>query len=276
MREEKVTVKTIAKKYARGERLVMVTAYDYPTARIVDEAGVDIILVGDSAAMVVHGMESTRQIGLEEMILHVRAVARAKPRAMIVADMPFGSYEKSREQAVETAVRLVKAGADAVKLEGGVEVEDRIRSIVEAGIPVMGHVGLTPQRSLLLGGYRPRGKKRVDAERILEDALAVERAGAFSLVVEFTSEELARIITGRIGIPTICIGSGRYCSGQVLVFHDIVGLSEATPPFAKRYVDAWSILRDAVARYAEEVRKGAFPGSEHVFHAKEDLPGLEG
>ncbi len=271
----KVTARDVMRM--KGSRkIVAVTAYDYPTAAIVDEAGVDVILVGDSLGMVVLGLPSTLQVTLGDMERHVAAVARARPRAHVVADMPFGSYEPSSSVAVESAVRLVRAGGEAVKLEGGSEYSDRIKAIVAAGIPVMGHVGLTPQRHLRLGGYRPRGKRLGEARELLLDAEAVEQAGAYSIVLEFVAEETAALITRRLSIPTICIGSGRYCDGQILVLHDLIGLARESPPFAKRYLDAWSLIRGAVESYAEEVRKGVFPGEEHVVHAKERVEELAG
>jgi len=266
---EKITARRIASM--KGSRIVAITAYDYPTARIVDEAGVDVILVGDSLAMVVLGYPSTLNATLDDMVRHTAAVARAVRRAHLVADMPFGSYEPSPSKAVESAVNLVRAGAEAVKLEGGSEYADRIREIVKAGVPVMGHIGLTPQRHLRLGGYRPRGRRLGEAREILLDAEAVEQAGAYSVVLEFVAEETAELVTRRLSIPTICIGSGRKCDGQILVFHDVVGLSDHPPPFAKMYVNVRSILLDAVKKYAEEVRKGVFPSEEHVVHAKEDV-----
>ncbi len=264
---QRLTVRDILSMKGR-QRIVMVTAYDYPFARIADEAGVDMILVGDSAAMVVHGLPNTNLATMEMMELHTAAVSRAVRRAMVVADMPFGSYEASREEAVRNAVRLVRAGADAVKLEGGAEVADKVRAIVEAGVPVVGHIGLMPQKRLVLGGYRRRGRTEADAERLLEDAMALEEAGAFAIVIEFTAEETAAEITRRLRIPTICIGSGRYCDGQVLVLHDILGLSENPPPFAKRYANLREEALRALKLYAEEVRSGKFPGEEHVFHVK--------
>lgn len=260
---KKMTVRRILKMKGR-ERIVMVTAYDYPTARIVDDAGADMILVGDSLAMVVLGMESTHGVGLWEMLHHTRAVARAKPKAMIVGDMPFGSYEPSPRVAVESAVEFVKAGAEAVKLEAGSEYIDRVREIVKAGIPVVGHVGMTPQRYLSFGGYKLRGKTPSEEKKIIEDALELEGAGAFSIVIEFTREEIAKRITEKLSIPTICIGAGRYCDGQVLVFHDLVGLYRESPPFAKRYANAYEYLRRAVEEYAREVRNGAFPSEEYI------------
>lgn len=260
---EKVTVRDIIKM--KGSRkIVMITAYDYPTAKIVDSAGVDIILVGDSLAMVMLGYETTHGATLRDMLRHTAAVARAKPRALIVGDMPFGSYETSSSKAVRSAIAFVRAGAEAVKLEGGSEYADRVKAIVRAGIPVMGHIGLTPQRYLVYGGYKPRGRKVDEARQLLLDAEALQEAGAFSIVVEFTAVEVAELITRRLEIPTICIGSGPKCDGQVLVIHDILGLSEHTPPFAKKYVDLKKVIYEAVSSYVREVREGIFPGPEHT------------
>ena len=265
----RLTVRDIVKM--KGSRkIVMITAYDYPTAKLVDKAGVDMVLVGDSLGMVVYGFPSTHHVTMDMMVLHTSAVSKAVKRAMVVADMPFLSYEHSRREAVLNAGRLVRAGADAVKLEGGVEVADKVEAIVKAGIPVVGHIGLTPQRYLVLGGYRRRGRTVEDAKHIIEDAKALEEAGAFAIVIEFTAEEVAAEITQQLSIPTICIGSGRYCDGQVLVLHDVIGLSETPPPFAKKYADASKLVLEAVKNYVEEVRKGIFPSEEHVFHMKKD------
>jgi 3-methyl-2-oxobutanoate hydroxymethyltransferase len=260
---KKMTARRIMKMKGK-QTIVMITAYDYPTARIVDEAGVDIILVGDSLGMVVYGMDSTHGVTMEDMVRHTSAVARAKPKALLVEDMPFGSYEPSVNVAVENAIQLVRAGAEAVKLEGGSEYTDRIKAIVNAGIPVMGHIGLTPQRYLKIGGYKLRGKSESEASTLIQDALELENSGVFSIVIEFTREEVARRITEKVSVPTICIGSGRYCDGQVLVFHDLLGLTREIPPFAKKYVDLYSIIKTAVERYASEVRMGVFTGKEHV------------
>ncbi len=230
---DKITVRDLVKKKGK-ERIAMVTAYDYAFARLVDEAGVDAILVGDSAAMVVHGLSSTLPIDMDTMLLHVSSVARAKPRALVIGDMPFLSYEVSTEEAIRNAGLMLKAGADAVKLEGGAEQADKIKAMVKVGIPVMGHIGLTPQRYLVLGGYRKRGKRIVEAEKIIEDAKALEEAGVFAIVIEFTAAEVAKIITEEVGVPTICIGSGPYCDGQVLVLHDLLGINSEIPPFAKK------------------------------------------
>lgn len=254
-----------------SNRIVAVTAYDYPTAKIADEAGVDAILVGDSLGMVVLGLDTTLPVSLEDMVRHTAAVARAKPRALIVADMPFGSYESSLSQAVSSAIALAKAGGEAVKLEGGSEYSDRVRAIVDAGIPVMGHLGLTPQRVHRLGGYKPQARRAAEARSLLLDAEALAEAGVFSIVLEFVSEEAADLVTRRTPVPTICIGSGRRCDGQILVFHDVVGLTSRPPPFARRYADAWSLMRGAIEAYAREVREGAFPSEEHVVRSKERI-----
>lgn len=253
-------------------KIVMITAYDYPMAKIVDAAGVDAILVGDSLAMTMLGYPSTHGATMRDMLRHTQAVARARPRALVVGDMPFGSYEEGDSQAVRSAIAFARAGAEAVKLEGGSEYADRIRAITRAGIPVMAHIGLTPQRYLRLGGYRQRGQYAHDARSLLLDAEAVQEAGAFSLVIEFTAAEVAKAVTERLAIPTICIGSGPHCDGQVLVLHDVLGLSDITPPFAKKYVDLKSLIMEAVSKYASEVREGRFPAEEHtVVRAKEEL-----
>ncbi|MEM1873161.1 MAG: 3-methyl-2-oxobutanoate hydroxymethyltransferase [Acidilobaceae archaeon] len=259
----KVTVRDILKMKG-SSKIVMVTAYDYPTARLVDRAGVDAILVGDSMAMVVLGYPTTHGATMREMLAHTAAVARAKPRALVVGDMPFGSYEPSSRKAVESAIAFARAGAEAVKLEGGSEYADRVRAIVRAGVPVMGHIGLTPQRYLKLGGFRPVGKREEEARMLLKDAEELQEAGAFSIVIEFTAAEVAREITSRLRIPTICIGSGPYCDGQVLVLHDIIGLSETPPPFAKKYANVAEAIVEAVAAFAREVREGVFPSWEHT------------
>ena len=265
---ERVTVRTLLRMKSRGEKIVMVTAYDTPTARLVDEAGVDVILVGDSLGMVVLGLPSTLQVTMDDMVRHTAAVARAEPRAMVVGDMPFMSYEASVSEAVRNAGRLLSAGADAVKIEGGGSYSDVIKAMTRAGIPVMAHVGLTPQKHKLLGGYRLIGKRAEEAREVIEEALGAEEAGAFAVVIEFTAWEVAKKITEKLSIPTICIGSGPHCDGQVLVIHDLLGLTPSPPPFAKRYADVATVIRDAVRRYAEEVRSGAFPGPEHYWGMK--------
>lgn len=263
MSRQKITAVDFIKKKRRGEKIVMITAYDYPFAKIVDEAGVDGILVGDSLAMVVLGLENTLGIGLKEIIHHLRAVVRAKPRALVVADMPFGSYEISTKEALRSAALLVKHGAEAVKLEGGEEIADVVKKIVKMGIPVMGHIGLNPQRVLALGGYKLMGKKEHQREKILRDALALEDAGVFAIVIEHTVPDLAAEITKKVSVPTICIGSGPHCDGQILVLHDVLGLSDVIPYFAKVYADLKQIARDAVRKFVEEVKSGKFPSLEN-------------
>jgi 3-methyl-2-oxobutanoate hydroxymethyltransferase len=250
----------------KGARLAMLTAYDYPTAKLVAEAGVDLILVGDSLGMVVLGYDSTVPVTVDEMVHHTKATRRGAPEAFVVADLPFLSYGTA-EQALTAAARLMKdAGADSVKLEGGAEVAPIVEALVRAGVPVLGHVGLTPQTASALGGYKLQGKDEANARRILDGAVALERAGCWGVVLELVPGPLARLITERIGIPTIGIGAGPHCDGQVLVFHDLVGLfSGFTPTFVKRYTEAGTAIRDAVASYAAEVRDGRFPGEGKSF-----------
>jgi 3-methyl-2-oxobutanoate hydroxymethyltransferase len=256
----------------KGERMAMLTAYDYPSARLVAEAGIDLILVGDSLGMVVLGYDSTTPVTMDDMVHHTRAARRGAPEAFLIADLPFLSYG-TLEQALENSARLMKdAGADSVKLEGGVEVAPIVQALVRAGVPVLGHVGLTPQTASSLGGYKLQGKDEVNARRILEGALALDAAGCWGVVLELVPAQLARLVTERIAIPTIGIGAGPNCDGQVLVFHDLVGLfSGFTPTFVKRYAEAGSAIREAVARYAEEVRGGAFPAEKQSFGIDEEV-----
>jgi 3-methyl-2-oxobutanoate hydroxymethyltransferase len=251
----------------------MLTAYDYPTARLLDEAGIDVLLVGDSLGMAVLGYETTLPVTLADILHHTRPVARAARRAMVVADLPFLTYQVSPEEALRSAGRLLQeGGAHAVKLEGGRPVAATVRRLVEAGIPVMGHLGLTPQSVHALGGYRVQGRDEEGARRLLADAQALVEAGAFALVLEMVPWPLARLVTQRIPVPTIGIGSGPHCDGQVLVLHDILGLYQGTTPrFAKRYADLGSQVREAAARYAEEVRRGLFPELSHAFAMEEEV-----
>lgn len=244
----------------------MLTAYDYPGARLVAEAGVDLILVGDSLGMVVLGYDSTVAVTVDEMVHHTRAARRGAPQAFLIADLPFLSYG-TPEQALANAARLMKdAGADSVKLEGGEEVVPIVEALTRAGVPVLGHVGLTPQTASALGGYKLQGKDEAAARRILDGAMALEGAGCWGVVLELVPAPLARLITERIAIPTIGIGAGPHCDGQVLVFHDLVGMYAGfTPTFVKRYAEAGAAIRDAVARYAAEVREGSFPGEGKSF-----------
>jgi len=259
-------------KRSKGERLVMLTAYDFPTARLVSEAGVNLILVGDSLGMVVLGYDSTVPVTVDDMVHHTAATRRGAPEAFVIADLPFLSYGTPQD-ALANAARLMKdARADSVKLEGGTEVVPIVETLVRAGVPVLGHVGLTPQTASALGGYKLQGKDEAQARKIVEDALALEAAGCWGVVLELVPSPLAKLITERIGIPTIGIGAGPDCDGQVLVFHDMVGLfSGFTPTFVKRYAEAGATIRQAVERYAEEVRSGAFPAGKQSFGMKDEV-----
>lgn len=265
---EKITTRTIMKKKGR-EKIVAITSYDYFTTQLIDRVGVDVILVGDSLGMVVLGYESTLNVTLEDMIRHTSAVARAKPKALIVADMPFMTYEASKEDALKNASKLIRAGAEAVKIEGGIEYAEIIEALVNAGIPVLGHVGLTPQRKHVFGGYKLMGKDVETAKKVLEDAKAVEEAGAFGVVIEFTTADVAKKVTESIKIPTIGIGSGPYCDGQIIVISDIIGLTPNPPPFVKKYVDVSSLILEAVSKYKNDVIESKFPGKEHYWEAPE-------
>jgi 3-methyl-2-oxobutanoate hydroxymethyltransferase len=264
---EKMTVPEIVKKKERGQKITCLTAYDYSFARILDQAGVDMLLVGDSLGCVVQGHPNTLSVTVGEMIYHTRAVARGRKRALLVGDMPFLSYQLSVEQATENAGRfLQEGGAEAVKLEGGVAMQHTIARLVQVGIPVMGHVGLTPQSVHQFGGYRVQGKGKDQREAVLRDALAVEEAGAFSVVLEGIPAELAKEITARLSIPTIGIGAGPHCDGQVLVIHDMLGLfDDFRPKFVKRYAELKSDISAAVKSFIDEVCKEKFPGEEHSF-----------
>jgi len=263
---KRITINDFFRKKEEKEKIVMITAYDYMTAKILNNLDIDGVLVGDSLGMVLLGYETTLPVNMEEMIHHTKAVARAKPRYLIVSDMPFMSYQSSVSLAVKNAGRLIKAGADAVKVEGGFDVKDKIEAIIKAGIPVMGHIGLTPQWIHRFGGYRLIGKNHKIAVRLVEEAKMLEELGVFSVVIEFTASEVAREITKRLSIPTIGIGCGSDCDGQILVINDIIGLSPFIPSFAKKYVDVSNIIKDAVSRYIDEVRRGVFPGEEHTRH----------
>jgi 3-methyl-2-oxobutanoate hydroxymethyltransferase len=262
-----VTVPELAEMKRRGERIVMVTAYDFPSARLADAAGVDVVLVGDSAAMTVLGLDSTVPATMDEMAMLTRAAARGAERPLVVADMPFGSFQVSDEDAVRNAVRFVKeAGADAVKLEGAGPTLSRVGALVGAGIPVMGHVGLTPQSAGMLGGFRAQGRTAEKARRLLEDSLALEQAGCFAVVLEAVPAPVAGHISRELAVPTIGIGSGRDCDGQVLVYHDLLGLYEGRAArFVKRYAEVGMEIRTALERFAGEVRAGSFPEEAHTY-----------
>jgi len=251
----------------RGEKISMLTAYDYPIARLLDEAGIEVILVGDSLAMVGIGYETTLPVTMEEMLHHVRAVSRGVKRALLVADMPFGSFQASVEDGVRNAGRFLKeAGAQAVKLEGGREVADLTRRLTSVGIPVMGHLGLTPQMVHQFGGFKVQGRTAAAAERLREDALLLEEAGVFALVLEGIPWQVAEVITKELRIPTIGIGAGSSCDGQVLVTNDLLGLfDDFTPKFVKRYANLKETIAAAFTRYRQEVKAGEYPGPEHAF-----------
>ena len=269
----KNTAATFAAAKAKGEKLSMLTAYDYSTAKLEDESGINGILVGDSLGNVVLGYEDTVSVTMEDMIHHGAAVARGAKNALVVVDMPFMSYEVTVEEAVRNAGRLMKEGrAGAVKLEGGVRVAEQIRAIVKAGIPVMGHIGLTPQSINVFGGFKVQGKSEEAARAVLADAKAVEEAGAFAVVIEAVPAALAQMITDAVSIPTIGIGAGAGCDGQILVYQDMLGMfSDFTPKFVKRYANVGEVMREAFANYAAEVASGAFPTEEHTCKIKDDV-----
>jgi 3-methyl-2-oxobutanoate hydroxymethyltransferase len=259
-------------KRRKGARLVMLTAYDYPTARLAVAGGVDVLLVGDSVGMVALGYDSTVPVTMDEMVHHTKAARRGAPETFLVADLPFLSFATT-ERALANSERLLKeAGADAVKLEGGTEVAPIAQALVRAGIPVLGHVGLTPQTASALGGFKLQGKDEESARQILSGAVALEEAGCWGIVLELVPTALARAITERVAIPTIGIGAGPDTDGQVLVFHDLVGMfSGFHPKFVKRYAEAGNLIRDAIAQYAADVRAGRFPAEEHGFAMKAEV-----
>ncbi len=272
---KKVSVRDVIDAKGR-ERLAVLTAYDYSTALVCDKAGIDILLVGDSASMVVLGHTTTVNIGMDEMRIFCGAVSRGSKRAMIVGDMPFGSYQPSPSVAVENAVRLIKAGCEVVKLEGGSEIISTVRAIVDAGIPVMGHIGLKPQTSSLWEGYRMQGRDAQSAMKLLGDAKELEKAGVFSIVLEMVASEVAEEITKGVKVPTIGIGSGTGCDGQVLVLHDMLGIYEDFKPrFVKRYAEMSRTIYDAVSTYITEVKGMKFPEESNTFHINpEELNGF--
>lgn len=268
----KLSLLRLAEMKRQGEKIAMVTAYDAPSARLADQAGVDLILVGDSAAMVVMGHDSTLPITLDEMILLTAAAARGTRRALVVGDLPFGSYETSDEQAVASAVRIVKeGGADVVKLEGSDRRLSRVRAIIDAGIAVMGHIGLTPQSATMLGGYKPQGRTAGKARHLYDSAQALEAAGCCAVVLEAVPPAVATRIAGALTIPTIGIGAGAGCDGQVLVWHDLLGLTEdPVPRFVRRYADLSAEIRRALGAYISDVRSGGFPEDKHTYSMPEN------
>jgi len=267
--DQRISITDLKAKKKRGEKVVMMTCYDYPSARLLEAAGVDILFIGDTLGMVVLGYDTTVPVTMEEMLHHTKAVVRGSSRAHVLADMPFMSYQTSPEDALRNAGRLLKeGGAQSVKLEGGVRVAETVRFIVDAGIPVMGHIGLTPQSINQLGGYKVQGKTPAAAVRLINDALALELAGAYAVVLECVPAPLAQTISDRLAIPTIGIGAGPHCDGQVQVFHDLLGLfDDFVPKHAKRYAELGSEIREAVRAYAGEVRSGRFPTEKESFGA---------
>ena len=265
--EQKLTIPQITELARGGRRLAMVTAYDASSARLADAAGVDMILVGDSAAMTILGHDSTLPVSMDEMLMLTRAVTRAVRRALVVADLPFGAYQPGEDDALRNAIRFVKeAGADAVKLEGAGRTLTRISAILDAGIPVMGHTGMTPQSAKLAGGYKTRGRTAADARRIYDEARALERAGCFAVVLEAIPAPIAAHITNALKVPTIGIGAGGACAGQVLVWHDLLGLTTGhVPRFVKRYADLSRTILDALEAYIADVRSSAFPDESHAY-----------
>ena len=275
----KLALPELAEMKRRGAKIVMVTAYDTPGARFAEDAGIDVILVGDTAAMVVLGHEGTTvPVTMDEMLFLTRTVARSARRPIVVGDMPFGSYQVSDEDAVRNAIRFIKeAGADAVKLEGAGASLSRVRAIVGAGIPVMGHIGLTPQSATMLGGFKTQGRTADAAHKLVDDALALEAAGCFSVVLEAMPSAVAARITEALRVPTIGIGAGAACDGQVLVYHDLLGLTEGhLPRFVKKYANLSREIRDALEAYADDVRTGAFPSEEYSYAMPEsELAGFD-
>ncbi len=268
--EQKRTVATFKSKKKRGEKISAVTAYDFPTATAASNAGIDLLLVGDSLGMVVQGHNHTLNVTMEEMIYHTRLVSRANPVSLVVSDMPYGSFHVSPQEAVANALRLIKeGGAEGVKLEGGQKRLSVIDAIIDAEIPVIGHLGLTPQSVNRLGGFKPQGKLKRKAEEMIREAQELEKRGVFAIVLESIPVELGKAITEAINIPTIGIGAGKYCDGQILVFHDLVGFTNNyLPKFVRKYADMYTGVQDALTSYIKDIQSGEFPGEAESFHAK--------
>ncbi|MBW1775364.1 MAG: 3-methyl-2-oxobutanoate hydroxymethyltransferase [Deltaproteobacteria bacterium] len=272
MDRKKVTIADLQKKKETGQKITMMTAYDCPTASLVDQAGIDTILVGDSLGMVVLGFDSTVPVTMDDMIHHTKAVVRGTKYGLVIGDMPFMSYQVSIEKAIENAGRFIKeAGCDCVKLEGGTEMAPVVKAIVDAGIPVCAHIGLTPQTATKLSGFKVQGKDAESAKELVQSAKDLEKAGAFMVVMECIPDILAEKITAELNMPTIGIGAGKDCDGQVLVYHDLVGLFERfTPKFVKQYINLAPKIREALIKFKDEVETGAFPGPEHSFAMKKE------
>ena len=272
-----VTAPRIRNAKGSGTPLVMVTAYDAPSARVVDGAGADMILVGDSVAMVVLGYDDTLQVTTDDMVHHVAAVARSRPRALVVGDLPWLSYHVSRDETVHNAAKLIRAGAGAVKLEGGRKRLDSVAAILDAEIPVMGHIGLTPQSIHALGGFKVQGKQMDAAQVIVDDAVALAEAGCFAIVLECVPDGVARMVTDSVDVPTIGIGAGRHCDGQVLVFHDLLGFASperSAPKFVRRYAELETTATLAVHQFVTDVRDGSYPSSAETYHMTDEMPGV--
>jgi len=267
MERRKVTIPDIRKKKLEGKKITMLTAYDYPSGRLIDEAGMDMILVGDSLAMTVLGYESTIPVTMDEMVHHSKAARRGIKYALLVGDMPFMTYNIGEKETIRNAGRFIKeGGCGAVKIEGGAEMADTVKALVRSGIPVLGHIGLTPQTATQLGGFRVQGKDAKSARLLIDSAVALEKAGCFALVLECVPDKLAELITSKLEIPTIGIGAGPHCDGQVLVTNDMIGMYDRfTPKFVKKYADLWPQLANAFSRYREDVESGKFPSKEHCF-----------
>lgn len=273
MNKGKFTVSSFVEFKEQGKKISMLTAYDYSTAKLLDEAGVDTILVGDSLGMTMLGYEDTLKVTMEDMLHHTRAVARGVENALVIGDMPFMSYHISVEESVRNAGRFIKeAGADAIKLEGGSDVVDKIRAIVKAQIPVVGHLGLTPQSVNMFGGFKVQGKSEAQAKLLIEEAMLLQEAGCCAIVLECVPEKLAKLVSEKLTIPTIGIGAGKYCDGQVLVIQDMLGMySDFTPKFVKKYADVGTAMKKAVAAYKEEVQAMTFPEEKHTFKIKDEV-----
>ncbi|WP_407672851.1 3-methyl-2-oxobutanoate hydroxymethyltransferase [Pectinatus frisingensis] len=273
MNKDKFTTQSFFDAKQTGKKITMLTAYDYSMAQIVDDSGIDSILVGDSLGMVMQGNKSTLKVTMEDMVYHSRCVSRGVHRALIVADLPFLSYQVNSEDAIRNAGRLIQEGsADAVKLEGGQRMVQTVQAVVNAQIPVMGHIGLTPQSINIMGGFKVQGKETAAAQKLIDDAMALEQAGVFSIVLEAVPEKLAQIITERVKVPTIGIGAGRYCDGQILVVNDVLGMySDFTPKFVKKYADLKTSITKALNNYATEVQNGQFPEKKHTFKIDETV-----
>lgn len=273
MSKKKVTIPGLQEMKQRGQKFCQITAYDYPTAVLVDQSDIAMILVGDSLGMTVLGYQGTVPVTMDDMIHHIKPVVLGAPNTFIVGDMPFGSYNESISQAVHNGTRILKeGGADCVKLEGGANVAPVVKALVDGGVPVMGHIGLTPQTASSLGGFKVQGKSADSARKLIEDALAIEEAGAFSITMECVPTLLAKMLTEKLHIPTVGIGAGPYCDGQVLVYHDLVGLFDRfVPKFVKQYAHLGEEVGHALAQYAREVAEGTFPGPDQSFGMSEDV-----